>query len=210
MTHLEKEDRSYDDLYGAYGEFTLTRHVFHLRRQAERITGQGHAHVSSQELPLLKGMFVSEIHLGRGKVLSPHGHPDTDELCYVINGEISYSLVDPCSNQVHALHVSPGQMVHAPVGWCHWVTSLTPDTILLFMYNAEHPHQMDIAPLWSHALREADPLQINDVHTQQQAGPILPSVPIQEKMQSVVQKSPLPAPPLIMASNHSNKTTHSR
>lgn len=166
--------------------------------------------MSSRELPLLKGMFMSEIHLERGRGLSPHGHPDTDELCYVISGEISYSLVEPGSLRNHLFHVTPGQVVHAPVGWCHWITSLTPGTILLLIYNTEHPHQMDIAPLWSYAFQAPENFPFHDPREHLPSELLLTPVPLQKKMETKAPERPFPAPPLIMTSNHINKTTHDR
>lgn len=128
-----------------------TRHVYDPRRVAGSIAGRGRANISGTELPLLQGMALSELHLKRGEHLSPHGHPDADELCYVIEGEISYHLMDPRRGEIRSELVSSGQVAHAPQGWAHWITSMTPRTILLLIYPAANPHQIDAAGMWGTA-----------------------------------------------------------
>ena len=188
----------------------MTGHVYHSRQQAERITGLGVANVSSLELPLLQGMMMSEIHLERGKGLSPHSHPDTDELCYVIQGEISYSLIDPDTHQNLVYQIVPGQVVHAPIDWCHWITALTPGTILLLVYNTERPHQMDIASVWAYMLMGAEALPCDDTNKKPLSEALITPVPLHKKMESDASDKPLPAPPLLITGRPNNKTTRSR
>lgn len=166
--------------------------------------------MSSLELPLLQGMMMSEIHLERGKGLSPHSHPDTDELCYVIHGEISYSLINPDTHQNLVYQAIPGQVVHAPIGWCHWVTALIPGTILLLIYNTVCPHQMDIAPVWSNTLMEAEALPCNGINMKPHSKALITPVPLHKKTESDVSGGPLPAPPLLITGHPNNKTTRSR
>lgn len=188
----------------------MTRHVYHSRQQAERITGLGVANVSSLELPLLQGMMMSEIHLERGKGLSPHSHPDVDELCYVIQGEISYSLIDPDTHQNLVFQIVAGQVVHAPIDWCHWITALTPGTILLLVYNTECPHQMDIASVWAYTLKGAEALPCDDTNKKPLSEALITPVPLHKKMESDATDKRLPAPPLLITRHPNNKTTRSR
>ncbi|MGG4341515.1 cupin domain-containing protein [Paenibacillus lautus] len=167
------------------------------------------ANVSSLELPLLQGMMMSEIHLERGKGLSPHSHPDTDELCYVIQGEISYSLIDPVTHQNLVYQIVPGQVVHAPMDWCHWITALTPGTILLLVYNTERPHQIDIASVWAYTLMGAEALQCDDTYKKPHSKALITPVSL-HKMESDISDDPLPAPPLLITGHPNNKTTRSR
>lgn len=188
----------------------MTRHVYHSRKQAERTAGRGAAHVSSLELPLLQGMFMSEIHLGRGEGLPPHGHPDTDELCYIIQGDISYSLVDPESHRSLVFQAVPGQVVHAPTGWCHWITSLSHGTILLLIYRTGHPLQIDLATLWPYSLYEEDAGVGDDPNKQLYSKTLLTPVPLQNRIESETPEKPLPGPPWLKTGHLNNKTTRSR
>lgn len=165
--------------------------------------------MSSQELPLLQGMYMSETHLGRGEGLSPHGHPDCDELCYIIQGEISYSLIDPGDQQVRLIQAESGQVLHAPAGWCHWLTSLSPNTILLLIYSTQHPHQLDIGPLWSFSLQEANIPQKEVSSKQSHTSGTHSHTPRHKEWIPPAEPSQ-PEPPWLNTIRQNNKTTRSQ
>ncbi|WP_082341615.1 cupin domain-containing protein [Paenibacillus solani] len=185
----------------------MTKHISNPRKQAEGKASHGAAAVSSQELPLLQGMYMSEIHLGRGEGLSPHGHPDCDELCYVIQGEISYSLIDPGDQRVRLILAESGQVLHAPAGWCHWLTSLTSNTILLLIYSAQHPQQMDIGPAWSYSLQEAKIPQkeVSSKQTHTYGNHNL--APQDKEWMPTASEPSHPEPPWLNTMRQNNKTT---
>ncbi|WP_223260495.1 cupin domain-containing protein [Paenibacillus ihbetae] len=179
-----------------------TRHVYHPRRIAESPSGRGRADVSSAQLPLLQGMAMSEIHLDRGGSLPPHWHPDTDELCYVIQGEISYHLNDPDRLQVRSNMLTSGQVAHAPVGWLHWITAFVPGTVLLLVYRTGNPHQLEASRMWSCSPHAGLSPEKHPAKEQPMPSPI--PVPIMDPPEAREQQA-LPAAPPVLFIPKTNK-----
>lgn len=178
------------------------RHVYHPRRIAESPSRRGRADVSSAQLPLLQGMAMSEIHLDRGGGLPPHWHPDTDELCYVIQGEISYHLHDPDRMQERSYLLTSGQVAHAPIGWLHWITGFASGTILLLVYRTSNPHQVEAARIWSWSSH--DGLSAEKHPSQEQPTPSPVPVPIMDPPEAREQQA-LPAAPPVLFIPKTNK-----
>lgn len=168
----------------------MTRHLYDIRRQADRLQGKGYAHLSSEQLPYMEKMCLTEIHLGPGGHLAPHSHPDAGELCYILAGEVSYSLAAPSTKEPHTYILQPGQALYAPSGWYHWLTPLTAQTMLLLIYNQDNPHQSELLP-W----------RVSELY------PVMGENPEQAEHQAYRTAS-TPAPPWLAAQQ--NKTTNNR
>ncbi len=144
---------------------------------------------------MMKDMFLSELHLKIGEGLDPHYHPEADELCYIIRGEIHVRMVNPgqqAQNQTY--RVTAGQIVHTPAGWYHWLTSFASDSILLMMHNRSNPFQCDAASVWSELTCDAS----NHAHPM-----------VKDRLQAVQSRSPtVPAAPTLFIPKRSNKTTN--
>jgi oxalate decarboxylase/phosphoglucose isomerase-like protein (cupin superfamily) len=101
------------------------------KRNDENIAFQ----VTSTQLPAMIGGAVVDLFLSKGYMREPHWHPNAWELDVVVSGEAITSILNPDTHQLHHYRAKPGQVVFIPMGWWHWITSVSDKTHLLLFFN---------------------------------------------------------------------------
>lgn len=110
--------------------------------------------LTPETLPGLQALSVTDVLVFRGKMAPPHQHPDTEELLYVLEGEIAFSVHDPLTGGYGTEVLSPGSAVHIPAMRWHWYAGLDEQTRLLSMYSAACPHVLETGDAWSFLEKE--------------------------------------------------------
>ena len=90
-------------------------------------------------LPTLGNVSLLDIYLTRDRTVEPHYHQNASELVYCISGSASVSLINPFTNEVIHIFITPGQTANIPQGWWHWETAASRETHLLAIFDAPYP-----------------------------------------------------------------------
>ncbi|NOV02147.1 cupin domain-containing protein [Paenibacillus sp. LMG 31457] len=90
-------------------------------------------------LNTLGNVSLLDIYLSRGRVVEPHYHQNASELVYCIAGSAMVSLINPFTNQLTTVTITPGQVANIPQGWWHWEVALEDQTHLLAIFDAPYP-----------------------------------------------------------------------
>ena len=80
-----------------------------------------------------------DIYMSKGHVVEPHYHQNASELVYSIKGSAVVSLINPFTQQVTEIRITPGQVANIPQGWWHWILSSNNETHLLSIFDAPYP-----------------------------------------------------------------------
>ncbi|QXE02352.1 cupin domain-containing protein [Terribacillus sp. DMT04] len=90
-------------------------------------------------LNTLGNVSLLDIFLSKGKTVEPHYHQNAAELIYAIQGSAHVSLINPFTNNVESISITPGQVANIPQGWWHWETAAEDETHLLTIFDAPYP-----------------------------------------------------------------------
>jgi oxalate decarboxylase/phosphoglucose isomerase-like protein (cupin superfamily) len=90
-------------------------------------------------LNTLGNVSLLDIFLSKGKTVEPHYHQNAAELVYAIRGSAHVSLINPFTNNVESISITPGQVANIPQGWWHWETAAEDETHLLTIFDAPYP-----------------------------------------------------------------------
>lgn len=90
-------------------------------------------------LNTLGNVSLLDIYLSQGRVVEPHYHQNAAELVYCIGGSAVVYLINPFTNQVIQIPVTPGQVANIPQGWWHWEIASQNQTHLLAVFDAPYP-----------------------------------------------------------------------
>ena len=98
-----------------------------------------------QDFPALDGLAIFQLKLKKGAVRIPHGHPDANELDYILHGRAAISIVGP--DQVEQkMELEPGEISFIPQGWFHSIKNIGDDELsLLVIFNNENPNDIGIS-----------------------------------------------------------------
>ncbi|RTE03016.1 cupin domain-containing protein [Paenibacillus whitsoniae] len=114
--------------------FDLNKNRLFTRNQENFINRLGRDNLNT-----LGNVSLLDIYLSRGHVVEPHYHQNAAELVYATAGSAAVSLINPFTNQVTTVMISPGQVANIPQGWWHWEVALEDNTHLLAIFDAPFP-----------------------------------------------------------------------
>lgn len=129
-----------------------------MKHRSHTLTGS-RADLAPDMISCLKSLSMTDAVFRRGHGTAPHGHPDSDELLYVLSGDISFSSLDPVTGIHQASVLNPGSAVFIAAGQCHWFVGLTEESRILSIYNQEEPHLIEIADTWNHQNRMKEDME---------------------------------------------------
>lgn len=72
------------------------------------------------EFPILAGLALSLIRLKPSGIVEPHTHPNADELNYVIDGQVRFTVFGP-SGEVETSKIDKSQVFFVPRGHFHYL-----------------------------------------------------------------------------------------
>jgi len=90
-------------------------------------------------LNTLGNVSLLDIYLSKGRVVEPHYHQNAAELVYCVAGAAVVSLINPFTNKVSNISITPGQVANVPQGWWHWEIASKDDTHLIAIFDAPYP-----------------------------------------------------------------------
>ena len=91
------------------------------------------------DLNTLGNNSLLDIFMSQGHVVEPHYHQNASEIVYCIKGSAVISLINPFTQEVKEIHISPGQVANLPQGWWHWILATSDETHLLSIFDAPYP-----------------------------------------------------------------------
>lgn len=91
------------------------------------------------DLNTLGNNSLLDIYMSKGHVVEPHYHQNASELVYCIKGSAVVSLINPFTQEVKEIHITPGQVANLPQGWWHWIIASSDETHLLSIFDAPYP-----------------------------------------------------------------------
>uniref|UniRef100_UPI001E2EA408 cupin domain-containing protein n=1 Tax=Paenibacillus forsythiae TaxID=365616 RepID=UPI001E2EA408 len=94
--------------------------------------------VFEAQLPAIPTGFFNA-HMTKGFVVQPHWHTNATELVFVISGEITTSVFNPCTQQLITYKLTPGQVSLFPKGWFHWIVVLSEQAHFLTIFDVPTP-----------------------------------------------------------------------
>ncbi|WP_426445346.1 cupin domain-containing protein [Paenibacillus sp. S-38] len=115
---------------------------------------------TAKQLPVMQGLSLVDVFLSRGHSIEPHWHPNSNELLYMIQGEIIESILNPFTLQLLSYHVGPQQTVYIPSGWWHWTIAVTDQTRLVVSFD----HNQFETVYGSDILRKTPPEVIQTIY----------------------------------------------
>ncbi|OQN97463.1 hypothetical protein B0A48_16622 [Cryoendolithus antarcticus] len=125
-----------------------SKHVFHVAEskptwQSEYGSIQ---QVTSNELPILKGMSFKRLVLEKKAIREPHWHANTPEITYCLSGSALVSVLDTHS-QFASFTISAGQMFHVDSGSLHHIENLsdTESAVFLVCFRHEDPEDFGLS-----------------------------------------------------------------
>lgn len=83
--------------------------------------------INSQSFPILKNLGMTQVILKQGQLLTPHLHPNANELAYFITGTAEVAVFDPNAKPgtpVVPFKVTAGDVVFFPQGFVHYVNNV--------------------------------------------------------------------------------------
>ncbi|ALQ68037.1 cupin domain-containing protein [Bacillus thuringiensis] len=92
-----------------------------------------------KQLNTLENTSLLDIYLSSGNVVEPHIHQNAAELVYCISGSAVVSLLNPFTNQLLNLPITPGQVANIPQAWWHYEIATADNTHLLAIFDAPTP-----------------------------------------------------------------------
>ncbi|WP_181346976.1 cupin domain-containing protein [Thalassobacillus sp. CUG 92003] len=90
-------------------------------------------------LNTLGNTSLLDIYLSQGHVVEPHYHQNASELVYCISGSAVVSFINPFTNEVTNIPITPGEVANIPQGWWHWEEASQNNTHLLAIFDAPYP-----------------------------------------------------------------------
>jgi oxalate decarboxylase len=95
--------------------------------------------LTSESLPILKGLSAKRLLLEPGAVRELHWHADASELTYCLSGELLVGILGDGS-QFSWFRIGPGQMFYAPSGALHYIENIGDSpTELIVCFSNEAP-----------------------------------------------------------------------
>ena len=88
--------------------------------------------VTSGNFPILKNLGMTQLTLKENQLLTPHLHPNANELAYFITGTAEVAVFDPNAKSgtlVQPFKVSAGDVVFFPQGFVHYVNNIGSDDV---------------------------------------------------------------------------------
>ena len=181
----------------------LNRMAWNLSKHAKACGAVLQSDLTSDMIPMMNSFSMTEYMLRRGQSISSHWHPDADELCYVLEGEFSVTIVEPNSTKQDPLCLTTGCAAYFPAGWYHQLVALSDQARFMSIYNAQKPHLIEAVDAWntvmdpSNQLSSAIPVtpvfngRITGVKDPTPQGPDIKLTP------ESLRRSTRPAPPFI-------------
>lgn len=127
----------------------LNTMAWNLSKHAKACGAVFQSNLTSDMIPLMKSFSMTEYMLKRGQCISSHWHPDADELCYVLEGEFSVTIVEPQSTKQDPLCLTTGCVAYIPAGWYHQLVALSDQARFMSIYNAQQPHLIEAVDAWN-------------------------------------------------------------
>ncbi|WP_054958274.1 cupin domain-containing protein [Paenibacillus dakarensis] len=173
--------------------------VWNLQKHAQSFESGLRSDLTSDMIPLLNSMSMTEYTLQCGQTIPPHSHTDADELCYILNGEFSLSINQPLSSQHSPYFLTPGCAAFIPAGWLHQFVALKSQSRLLSIYNKDAPHLITALDAWNRVIQEE---LLHDEAAPVPVQPVFSTNVLSSKTLSNAnfKRSSSPAPPLLQSS----------
>ena len=103
--------------------------------------------VTSKNFPILRGLGMTEITLQKNQLLTPHLHPNANELAYFISGTAQSAVISPNPKDPPStpFEVNAGDVVFFPQGFIHYVDNIGEDPVK-FILTFDNP-DFDLLPV---------------------------------------------------------------
>ncbi|KKO53364.1 cupin domain-containing protein [Paenibacillus sp. DMB20] len=124
-----------------------------MKHRSHTLTGS-RADLAPDMISCLKSLSMTDAVFRRGHGTAPHRHPDSDELLYVLSGDISFSSLDPVTGIHQSSILTPGSAAFITAGQCHWFVGLTEESRILSIYNEAEPHVIEVSDTWNRQNRK--------------------------------------------------------
>ncbi|MCM3749452.1 cupin domain-containing protein [Paenibacillus pasadenensis] len=92
-----------------------------------------------KQLPTLGSASLLDIFMSKGHYVEPHYHQNASELVYLISGSATVSMINPFTNQLISIAITPQQVVIVPQGWWHYEEATSDNTHILAVFDAPTP-----------------------------------------------------------------------
>jgi oxalate decarboxylase len=91
---------------------------------------------TTADIPALFGISTTLMTLGSDVISEPHWHPDADEVCFILSGQVEVGIVGP-NGAPQSNMLTSGDLAFMPVNWLHYLDNVgeEPAQIILF-HNA--------------------------------------------------------------------------
>src|SRR5690625_922988 len=91
--------------------------------------------LGKEQLPTKGNVVLIDVFLSAENIVEPHYHINSSELIYCITGEIIVSMINPSTNELKNIRITPQQVVTIPQGWWHYFQASKDHTHVLTIYD---------------------------------------------------------------------------
>lgn len=88
-----------------------------------------------EQLNTIGNMTLLDIYLSNGNMFEAHYHQNASELIYCITGSATVSMINPDTDKLIEVDITPQEVASIPQGWWHYITATTNDTHLLSTFD---------------------------------------------------------------------------
>lgn len=91
--------------------------------------------LSQEQLPTMGKVFLLDVFLSAGNIVEPHYHSNASEVIYCITGETVVSMINPKTNELKNVRITPQEAATIPQGWWHYFQASKDNTHVLTIYD---------------------------------------------------------------------------
>src|SRR5699024_11007766 len=88
-----------------------------------------------EQLNTIGNMTLLDIYLSGGNVFEAHYHQNASELVYCITGSAVVSMINPDSDEMIHIDITPREVASIPQGWWHYISATADNTHLLSTFD---------------------------------------------------------------------------
>lgn len=92
-----------------------------------------------KQLNTLGNASILDIFMSKGHYVEPHYHQNATELVYCVSGKIAVSFINPFTNKLYNIPITPGQVANVPQGWWHYEQATEDNTHVVAIFDAPMP-----------------------------------------------------------------------
>lgn len=88
-----------------------------------------------EQLNTIGNMTLLDIYLSNGNVFEAHYHQNASELIYCVTGSAIVSMINPDTDELIQVDITPQEVASIPQGWWHYISATANDTHLLSTFD---------------------------------------------------------------------------